>query len=58
MMMMVSIPAPVSQRKEARERPHRNEARPRLRTQNLKKAAMTNRLNLNLCRTTIRSRHL
>lgn len=57
-MMMVSIRGPLSQRKEALERLHRNKVRPRLRTQNPKKAAMTIRLNLNLRRTTIRSHHL
>ena len=44
--------------KEALERLHRNKVRPRLRTRNPKKAAMTIGLNLNLRRTTIRSHHL
>jgi hypothetical protein len=57
-MMMVSIRGPLSQRKEALERLHRNKVRPRLRKQNPKKAAMTIRLNLNLRRVTIRSHPL
>jgi hypothetical protein len=57
-MMMVSIRAPLSQRKEALERLHRNKVRRRLRTRNPKKAAITIKLNLNLRRTTIRSHHL
>jgi hypothetical protein len=57
-MMMVSTRAPLSQRKEALERLHPNKVRPRLRTRNPKKAAMTIRLNLNLRRTPIRSHHL